>query len=357
MRIAVVISTLSSGGAERVAVILANLLTSNGHDVTIITTYSNAVDVYNTKNLKRASLAFENYNKFNSLIMKTFLLRKKLKDFDYVIAFKTFESIRVIFSCLGLKTKVVVCEHNHYYSVDSRFIRFLRNIAYIRARAVTVLTSRDVEQYPILLRSKLKVLANPLGIESIGLSFDEVKRSTLRKLNRDTITLLAVGRLTKQKDYPLMLNILSCLPVRFELVIAGTGPDEISLKELAFELGIEERVRFVGFVSNIEELYSTSSALVLTSKYEGLPMVIPEANSRALPVFSVDCPTGPRELIVHDKTGYLFNTRSPVEIASKIDSLISSPDTMVNFSWESYLLSNNYSNENFVEEFTRIAKI
>ncbi|ADC88774.1 glycosyl transferase group 1 [Thermocrinis albus DSM 14484] len=117
-----------------------------------------------------------------------------------------------------------------------------------------------------------------------------------------------VGRLTdSDKNISFLLKGLSMLKDRnWELIIIGTGPDEQKLKNLASKLGISERIRWLGFkedpFSHIEE----ATALVLTSRWEGFPMVLVEANQRGIPVISSDCRSGPKDIVINGVNGYLY---------------------------------------------------
>ena len=110
---------------------------------------------------------------------------------------------------------------------------------------------------------------------------------------------VAVGRLTAQKDFPTLLRVIElvqrCQPVR--LIILGDGPDHRAISALARELGIEDCVELLGFVANPYPYMARASLFVLSSRYEGLPTVLIEALFLGTPVVSTDCPSGPGEII------------------------------------------------------------
>ncbi|WP_434378362.1 glycosyltransferase [Klebsiella pneumoniae] len=80
-----------------------------------------------------------------------------------------------------------------------------------------------------------------------------------------------------------------------------------TLRKLISELNVTSSVKLLGNVSNIKTEYLTASVLCMTSRYEGLPMVLIEAKDFAIPVISFDCPTGPAEIITDD--GFFDNKR------------------------------------------------
>ncbi|VDA79070.1 GalNAc-alpha-(1-_4)-GalNAc-alpha-(1-_3)-diNAcBac-PP-undecaprenol alpha-1,4-N-acetyl-D-galactosaminyltransferase [Klebsiella pneumoniae] len=115
---------------------------------------------------------------------------------------------------------------------------------------------------------------------------------------------LAVGRLTYQKNFEALIQIWANLPEHirsaWELHIAGDGENKDTLRKLISELNVTSSVKLLGNVSNIKTEYLTASVLCMTSRYEGLPMVLIEAKDFAIPVISFDCPTGPAEIITDD---------------------------------------------------------
>jgi glycosyltransferase involved in cell wall biosynthesis len=98
---------------------------------------------------------------------------------------------------------------------------------------------------------------------------------------------LGIGRLHPQKDFALFIDVAKEIvtkhaSVRF--VIAGTGPEEEMLRARAAEHGLGDRLQFAGPVKDPRELYARASMLLLTSKYEGTPMVVLEAMAAGVPV-------------------------------------------------------------------------
>jgi glycosyltransferase involved in cell wall biosynthesis len=118
--------------------------------------------------------------------------------------------------------------------------------------------------------------------------------------------ILTVGSLKAQKNHHLLLRAFATLPRRdAKLMVLGQGPEEASLRALAAELGIAERVVFAGFHADPAPFYATADLFVLSSDYEGFGNVIVEALSFGLPVVSTDCPAGPAEILENGRFGRL----------------------------------------------------
>ena len=114
----------------------------------------------------------------------------------------------------------------------------------------------------------------------------------------------AAGRLDPVKDYPALLWAMMEVPSEAHLVIAGAGPEEIALRRLAIQFGIESRVRFLGFQPDVLQWMQAADGFVLSSRWEGLSMSLLEAGACALPAVATDV-AGTREILVHGETGFL----------------------------------------------------
>jgi glycosyltransferase involved in cell wall biosynthesis len=116
----------------------------------------------------------------------------------------------------------------------------------------------------------------------------EVARAALG-IPRNDLVIGGVGRLVAQKNFDLFLKVAARVLARHPsafFVIAGTGAQEEELKAKAVSLGIGERVRFLGHVSDRLALYHALDAVLMTSDFEGTPMVLLEAMSCGLPVLA-----------------------------------------------------------------------
>jgi len=146
----------------------------------------------------------------------------------------------------------------------------------------------------------IRVIFNPVLVNSKKL----VPRSSLP-------TFLYVGRLDDvQKNLSFLLTGLSRF-VRKEWVlkIIGTGPDEEKLKKLAVQLGINDKIQWLGFQNDPFDSIEECTALLLTSRFEGFGFVLAEANAHGIPVISSNCQAGPEDIIIEGVNGYLFPER------------------------------------------------
>lgn len=139
--------------------------------------------------------------------------------------------------------------------------------------------------------------------------------------------ILAVGRLTDQKDFATLLSAFARVRAKKEarLVILGEGRLRGNLLELAKTLGIGAYMEMPGFVDNPFQYMARASVLVLSSQYEGLPGVLIQALACACPVVSTDCPGGSREILEDGKIGSLVEVGDADGMAQAILSQLDNP--------------------------------
>ncbi|ALF58743.1 glycosyltransferase [Psychrobacter urativorans] len=143
-------------------------------------------------------------------------------------------------------------------------------------RTTTIYNPCDVDEIR-------KAAAQPLVIEQFGLTINEY--------------LIHVGSFDTMKNHRDLLQAYAKTNQKLPLVLVGKGSLEAEMKQLAIELNISDRVKFLGFQANPYPLIAAAALLVLTSTFEGFGYVIVEAQALKVPVISTDCPFGPRELL------------------------------------------------------------
>ena len=134
----------------------------------------------------------------------------------------------------------------------------------------------------------------------------------------------AAGRLDPVKDYPTLLRAMVEVPGHARLVIAGSGPAQTELLRLSAQLGLERRVRFLGFELDVRRWMQAADGFVLSSRWEGLPMGLLEAAACALPAVATDVP-GTREVIADGQTGSLAPAGNATALGAAMARLMRTP--------------------------------
>jgi glycosyltransferase involved in cell wall biosynthesis len=118
-----------------------------------------------------------------------------------------------------------------------------------------------------------------------------------------TRTILCAGRLTKQKNFHFAIRSFGLLHGDYRLIILGEGPQREELEQLAENVGVKDRVAFLGYVPDTGPYLQTADVLFVTSLYEGCPAVVIEALANGVPVVTTKCATLLQDIMVHDSFG------------------------------------------------------
>lgn len=153
--------------------------------------------------------------------------------------------------------------------------------------------------------------------------------------------LLGVGRLTKQKDFPMLIDAFATVraqrPAR--LLILGEGPERPLLEAQIKARGLEADVSLPGFVENPYAYMTRAKVFVLSSLWEGLPTVLVEALYCGAGLVATDCPSGPREILKHGQFGCLTPVGDPAALAAAIlQTLAGQAPKAPPASWQPYTL-------------------
>lgn len=151
---------------------------------------------------------------------------------------------------------------------------------------------------------KLKIINNPVDFDKI--EYLSAKDTGVSYLPKDKYNLLVIGRLTHQKRMDHAIKVMSCMPDNFHLTIAGEGELKEYLEELVVNLNLKDKVTFKGFVKNPYVLLKEANLVLSTSRYEGFPNVVLEANACGKPVLAYKYIGGIDEIIENDVNGELI---------------------------------------------------
>lgn len=187
--------------------------------------------------------------------------------------------------------------------------KFIIRFFYPRADMITVNSSEmglQLRKMFGFVHEKIATIYNPVDIdEEYLMSREEAGHPWIRE--RVPI-IVAVGRLGEEKGYPYLLEavrILASNHINCRLLICGRGEQEGKLRKNMMELGIEDRVEFLGYQENPYKYLAKAALFVLPSLFEGLPNALLEAMALGVPSIATRCPTGPEEIITDGVNGLL----------------------------------------------------
>lgn len=361
-KILFVIPSLSGGGAERVLVHILNHLDKSSYDISLvlfkgegkyIRDVIGCTKLWDLKNKSRFS--------FFALIYR---LRKVIKELnpDAVVSILHYANIVSILASLFLheKPRTIVCEQNYHraYIANLRFgllRKFLMKFTYGKSDIVVAVSEKLREALIVdfnLNAGKVKVIHNAIPFGAIEqLCKEKAEEEFFSSKNGKMI--IAVGRLTQQKRFDRLIGAFALVREEREacLLILGQGELSDELKNLSKQLKVGEHVRFVGFKDNPYAWISKADMLVLSSDYEGFPMIILEAMACGTPVISTNCPSGPSEIITNGKNGILCSPMDENELSKAMLALLDRKELREKLSNEGKKRAADFKIENIVKQY------
>ncbi|WP_290636901.1 glycosyltransferase [Aquisalimonas sp.] len=193
--------------------------------------------------------------------------------------------------------------------------------------AVSDGVATDVHETSGVARERIHVVRNPVLTDTIEDLAQETVDHPWLSTERDEPVILAMGRLTKQKDFPTLLRAFATLQAsrHARLIILGEGPDRDALEEQAQQLGLADRISMPGFQDNPYPWLRQADLFTLSSAWEGSPNALTEALALGCPSVSTDCPSGPREILDGGRYGPLVPVGDAEAMAAAMDTSLRAP--------------------------------
>lgn len=309
MKIVLLISSLGSGGAERVATTLCNAWAARGDAVTLIPTYSGGGRSFyevseNVEMIFLADVVGLKRKNLWSYMYRLLTLRRLIASRapDVVISFLPNVNVAAILSTLALRVPLIICERSDPSSrAQFNFWEINCKLLYRFADMMTVQTESVANKikciYPGL--NKVRAIPNPLPERVVSVKENAANR---RKI------LLSLGRLVHEKQVDKVIDAFSKVRSRFDewdLHIYGEGELKSCLQAQITDLGLQDRVFLRGGTNEPWHVMAGADAFVMNSKYEGFPNALLEAIGVGLPCIASDCQSGPREISRNGKDAVL----------------------------------------------------
>lgn len=353
MKIAMVFDGLQIGGIERVGADYAKILTSAGHDVTIINLRPHLTDLekefpsschmvhFNysrklTPEQYNKAIRMWNWGKYAYPIMSMALfplniaLRMKSrmrikKQYDLTIAFSGHFNDLTFVADGFVKSKHKLCWlHGALYSYLLLSDGFLNLYRKIKNLVVLVESGQqEVFEYNKFLHLNIYQLYNPSFIAEKRVNNNEVRR--LQEKYGKYIVMVSRMETPPKNPYTLIdaFSLVLKKHKDLNLVFVGDGPDRVKAIEYAKQKGddISGHIFFEGAKTNVQDYYSSAFMMVQSSEFEGLPTTLIEALYFNLPIVATDCPTGPREILGNNDFGLLCKVHDASDMARQINLL------------------------------------
>jgi GalNAc-alpha-(1->4)-GalNAc-alpha-(1->3)-diNAcBac-PP-undecaprenol alpha-1,4-N-acetyl-D-galactosaminyltransferase len=357
VRIAFLIASLANGGAEGVAAALCNTWQENGHQIDILTYQAESASVaynlttgvnYHPLNLMKDSPSISHFALNNLWRVRKVRRQLKLIRPDILVAFVTDTNVIAIIAAKSLNIPVIISERVHPGAHQISGVRaLLRKHLYPLANRLIVQTNDIASWTKENLKVEAKVIPNPVD----PLQFQS------RKTRADKKRIIAIGRLTRQKGFDLLIEAF--VPVskqhpEWDLIIFGDGPERKLLAQQIESVKLSSRISLPGRSNEIETELAAADIYVHPARYEGFPNALLEALAAGLCCVVADCPGGAGEIIQHGEFGLMVKTESVEKLTEAMEAVISDPTLRKSFADKASQAVRGFNLTDIAEKWLRV---
>lgn len=351
MKILICVENLRMDGVKRVATTIGNKL-NNSFDVCYYT-MSQESSFFELA----APLISSNYPVINSGSFRgdkpLVRFQKQIQDLINILQSKKFD---VVILTAGLLTsfipqtkkqiptiKAIAWMHNNYETYLNNYYRLMQQefISGLEsADRVVVLTNHDLKKFSFH-QSKTVKLYNPVTIQTDTISgLTSPVISTVSRIDID------------QKGLDLLLKVAQYLPHEWKIKLAGNGPDFKILQDSIGKLRLDSKLELLGSLTDqgLRKLYQESSIFLMTSRWEGMPLVIGEAMSFGLPIISMEN-TGAYEYLLNNEFGIMTNDHKLESLMKQLNILMESREARTYWSTRSLVRIGDFSLSNIINQW------
>ncbi|WEV38556.1 glycosyltransferase [Lactobacillus sp. ESL0680] len=260
---------------------------------------------------------------------------------------------------LNMKTKARKIEHFHnihfrdYWDPMNSPLTYpsIANTDQLRKTSIVVVpTEKQAKDMRARLQTRVPIVAIPVGI----VPKSQLQAPHISMKQRTNGKIIAVARLDYQKRLDDAINVFTKVyqknsNLTFDIYGYGNdgdnGKEEKKLRELVKTLNMENAISFKGYVQDVNKVYDDAQLMILSSRYEGAPLCIVEAQSHGVPVISYDINYGPSDLIQDNKSGFLVPDGNTKLLEQKIEQFFGDKKLRENLSQGAYENAKRFSPE------------
>ena len=352
MHISFLIPSLGSGGAERVVSILASSLAERGHEVDVVMLANRHRDYRLSEKVNVVYLDCEQDQGLKTgkrYRLRLQKIRRAIKQLhpDVAVSFMSETNIDTCLSMRFSRIPLVVSERNDPKTDPaSRLKQWLRRLAYHKPRGFVFQTPDAQAYFSRRIQKRSEIILNPLS-EKLPLPWQNAREKRV----------VAVGRLNRQKNFPMLIEAFSRFLKEhpdYILEIYGDGVLRESLQALVSEKGLADKVLFRGFCTDVHEKIRSAEMFVMTSDFEGMPNALAEAMAMGIPCISTDCPCGgPRFLMKHMENGILVPVKDTEKTYRAMCYMVENPEEASKMGQEAYHVRERMDASAITEQWER----
>ena len=316
IKIAVVMPNMAQGGAEKVVMTLLNGLDQTKFDLYLILLEAKGeflTHLHTNINIINLNVSHARYSIFQIL--------KTVRTIQPHILFSSLSYVSLyigIFKFLFPKNiKFIARESSILSAIHKGFLyKLLYRLFYHKFDCIIAQSQymkNDLISFAKIPETKITIISNPLDLNKIK----QLSSEAAEKIDPEKKYLIYVGRLSLEKQISDQIEAMQFLK-DYHLLIIGDGVLSSTLKNLAKDKRVADRVTFLGYQDNPYKFIKLAKFLIMTSKYEGYPNVAIEAMSLGIPVISYDMPGGMKDILIDKVNGFLVEQCTSNNLAETI---------------------------------------
>ena len=319
-KLIIFIPSIEGGGVEKNLFIISNYLKDKIKNISVIT-ISNK---FKSRFLGKIRFISPKSDFWNSIgrrkkfFVGLFLLFLEVLKDRNVLVFSFQGNIYCTLLCKLLGIKVIVRSNSAPDGWSQNKFKYLIFKYVLKSADRVIVNSLDFKKkFKTKFGISAECIYNPLNKKEI------IKKSKIKskiKFDKKKLKLINVGRYTNQKDQLTLLKAVNRIKnkIKFNLLLVGRGTEKKNLTRYIQKNNLSKHVKLINFQNNPFNLIKSSDVFILSSLYEGLPNVLLESQVLKKFIISSNCPTGPREILLNGKAGFLFNVGDYVKLSDLI---------------------------------------
>ena len=315
--------SIEGGGVEKNLFIISNYVINRSNDVSIITFDKKFKNFFNQKIKFLTAKNIETnkrYSKYYKYFICIILLIKEYYNNKNILVISFQANIYAIILAFFFRFKIISRSNSSPSGWNQNFIKkIIFKFFFSYADEIIVNSKEFQKEFKNKFNIKTKCIYNPLNkYEILKLSRKKTRLNFLN--NKSYLRIINIARFTDQKDHMTLLKCFKSLnkKIQTRLLIIGYGTNKSKIINFIKHNKLGKSVKILDFNKNPYPYIKKSDLFVLTSRYEGLPNVLLEAQTLRKFVISSDCRTGPREILKNGKLGYLFKVGDHIMLEKKI---------------------------------------
>ena len=306
------------GGATKILIRIINYLLKKNIEIYLFSHNASYKDFIKSKKLTIHGLNIKNKSRLYFNLLTTIKLLKFLIQNNEKNTIFSFQShLPAIILAKLFKKKIIIRNSEEIFGatkyadkkVNAFITLMLKAVFYNLADSIIAISTKSKKSLEKIMinKNKVKLIYNPYLLNN-----NKFKKNNN---NNNLFNILCVGRLTKQKNFILVIKAINALVKQYPniiLTIVGDGPLKKDLIKSA-----NKNIKFLKWTNNIKKYFLKSDLFILSSYYEGLPNALIEAAYYNIPSISTDC-SGAKDILLNNKGGYIIRINNLVELKEKI---------------------------------------